>query len=123
MTTVRQNIETLRDKLDAFKDTVAFVRRGRNPKTLLDRLRHAPYHMRERHVLRTLKRLGVNVDPEFRKHVESVLKGTADGTEGVPVCDVCLTAFQPRFESDDGIVSTDTTCAGCLRTRQKEAAT
>jgi len=115
------NIAGIKDRLGAFLDVLAFVRHGRKPYKMSARLRFAPQLMRERHVLRVMKRMGTTLDPELRKHIESMLKGTADGTEGMPVCDVCLTAFQPHFESDDGIVSTATTCAGCLRTKQKEA--
>jgi len=114
------NIEALKDKLAAFRDTVSFVRHGRSPRSIADRVRMAPHVMRERHVIRIVQRYGTKVDPEYVKYIENVLKGTADGTEEYPLCDVCLTAFSPGFTADDGFHASDKTCAGCLRTREKD---
>lgn len=114
------NIEDFKDKLGALRETLVFIRRGRSPRSVLDRVRHAPYVLREKHILRIIKRRGVRVDPEYIEYIKRVLNGTSDGTEEYPVCDVCNTAFSPDFLADDGFKASATTCAGCLRTQQKE---
>lgn len=109
--------ENMQDRVTLALDVLRFVAYARDPRTLRERLRKSLSFARSRHVVLLMRRVQLNASEKQR--IEDRLMGRSTGTEDLPSCETCNLTFHPRFKSDDGILSTDTRCAGCIRTETK----
>lgn len=112
----------VRDTMQLATAGFRYLAQGQNPQHFTDRLRRLPSFLRDKHVRLLLDRTPHDVLTVAERQIYNLmLQGRGTGTERLPVCDTCETAFTPHFKSDDGIESTKTRCAGCIRTLSKEA--